>query len=785
MPTLRATIVQISDLHLHLRSDKSVQSMVKFIIGRERPDVLIVSGDLANQPVPWQMRRAAKFVRDVYSVCSEHAQLMVISGNHDFKFWGNFGLRRLTRVPFEIYFRLGGIKHGIFWRLVRYVGLSLHALWPWSERLRDPLQFLTLQNLGITLVGFNSNTLTEMMAAGRVEPKDLQDLYGRFDQSAADPAFGFHYKIAVVHHHPAPIADVDTKLASRIQESFMVFYNAGSFLREINRRGFNLVVHGHKHFAGMLRVSSEFGEQHRAVVPIAAAGSACHNHPDDPRGHHLHVIRLFDDDTATLRSLFFSGSVESTESTRTYLLDGREDVQRRRYNAFRDLQGFTVREIRKTSRITNDGYTDVQIELFRFRVNSTAGLESHPIEYQAAEPAYLRAFEGMDLPGSPRFLKLVPKIKALRVFSGSMEFGRRYVPEDAPFDFGLKYRLINGHTLTPREFQRHYAGKMQELEDASLFCYVPTEILTLEVHFPSGCQMDDCHVEPRAEYAPAPLKGVRDADFDWNALKPHEHESARARDSLQILPSAFRLTIHNPIPGFLYRIRWFPKEQPGAKVNSLAPRVTLEDEARAVRVQDELLTIARGVAAGVADVGGKYDSIAAPLRTLAEDFTKVNNLKGERIDVGIMVFHREDTRLHTVCATFGEIAELLKETFVSGEGCAGFVFEKVRPLLYHPARDTIGYFVRPEERPGCGSGLLQPTVLLCFPWVEAGIVVGVVNVSTQQQDSGFLRLFDLPPTDAEKENALMQELVRRAAHNVYTIVAEGKYASNLESRRER
>jgi len=564
----------------------------------------------------------------------------------------------------------------------------------------------------------------------------------------------------------------------------MVFYNAGSFLREINRRGFNIVVHGHKHFAGFLRVSSDFGEQHRAEVPIAAAGSACHNRPDDPRGHHLHVIRVYDDDTATLESVFFSGSVESTESTRLYVLDGLKDIQRRRYNGFRDLQGMTVREIRKTSRITNYGYTEVQIELYRFRVWSNGGLESHPIDYQASEPAYLRAVEKLDLPESPRFLKLVPKITELRSYSGSMEFGRRYVPEDAPFDFGLKYRLLNGHTLTPREFQRHYAGKEQDWEDASLFCYVAAEILTLEVRFPSGYQLDNRRVEPCAEYAPAPLKGVRDADFEWNVLKPHEDESARARDGLQILPSAFRLTIPNPIPGFLYKIRWVPNEQIETTVNSLVPRVTLLDEARVARVQDELFAIAQGVAAGAEDASGKYDSMAASLRALADAFESVSNLQDESIDIGIMVFHRQDTRLYTVCATFGKIAELLKETFVSGEGCAGFVFEKVRPLLYHPARDTIGYFIRPDERPGCGLGLLQPTVLLCFPWVEAGIVVGVVNISTQKQDSGLLRLFDLPQTESEKENALMQELVRRATHNLYTMVAEGNYASDLESRRE-
>ena len=764
MPAVRTTLIQISDLHLNLFSDKAVQAMVKVIVAKEQPDLLIVSGDLANQPVPWQMKRAAKFVRDIHSLCPEKTFLMVIAGNHDFKFWGNVGLRRLSRIPFEIYFRLDGLKYGFFWRCGQAFRLGLHALLPWSQQLREPLQFHDLKDVGITLVGLNSNTLSEMMAAGQVESGDLQDLFAKCNEAGKNPAFGFRYKIAVVHHHPAPIADVSTSLAARVQESFMVFYNAGLFLREINRRSFNLVLHGHKHFAGFLRVTSDFADRGRAEVSIAAAGSACHNQPDDPRGHHLHVIHLYDDDTATLKGLFFSASVESTESTRVYSLDRLEDVQRRRYNAFRDLQALTVREIRKISKITRLGYTQVQVELYRCRVHCDGGLDSHPVDYQASEPAYLRAFEKVDLPESPKFLKLVPKTNELR----AMEFGRHYGPLDPPFDFGLRYLLINGHTLTPGQFQRHYAGRPQEWEDASLFCYLASDVLTLEVDFPEGYELDKRRIEAYVEYVPAPLKGVRDADFDWKALQPHDGESARARESLQILASCLRLTIYNPIPGFLYKIRWVPKEQ-----DLLVQRVLLQSEARLASVQKKLLAVARGTAGGAGDDQARYNAIAEVLRTLAVDFATICHLEGDSLDISVMIYHQDDAKLYSVCANFGQIAELLKETFVAGEGCAGWVFEKIRPMLYHPLRDRVGYFIRPNERGGTAA-LLQPAVLFSFPWVETGIVAGVINVSTQKEDSNLLRLFDLPDEESMKAVAPLQELVRMAAHKLFIMVAEGR-----------
>jgi hypothetical protein len=239
-----------------------------------------------------------------------------------------------------------------------------------------------------------------------------------------------------------------------------------------------------------------------------------------------------------------------------------------------------------------------------------------------------------------------------------------------------------------------------------------------------------------------------------------------------------RLTIHNPIPGFLYKIRWVPKDQDVEQQNASAPAVTLQNEVRAARVQADLLKMARAAAGGAGDDKTKYDSIAAPLRALAGDIAKIRNLR-ETLDVSVMVFRTEDARLYTICANYGSIAELLKETFATGEGCAGFVFEKIRPILYHSSRETIGYFISPDELPGGGAGLLKPAVLLCFPWVEAGIVLGVVNVSTQKEDSDLLGLFDLPKEESQRAIEPIQQLVRQAAKNLYTMVAEGTYATHL------
>jgi predicted MPP superfamily phosphohydrolase len=85
-PDKRATIVQISDLHMNGKVSPDILTMLANILTKAKPDVLIISGDLANQPVHWQMKRAAREVNVLVKACHPH-KTIIIPGNHDFKFW--------------------------------------------------------------------------------------------------------------------------------------------------------------------------------------------------------------------------------------------------------------------------------------------------------------------------------------------------------------------------------------------------------------------------------------------------------------------------------------------------------------------------------------------------------------------------------------------------------------------------------------------------------------------------------------------------------------------------
>jgi hypothetical protein len=770
MPEVRVRVVQISDLHLNRKNDDNVIGMLKIILAKARPHVLIISGDLANQPVPWQMKKAARVVRELEASCKP-VRVLVLPGNHDYKFWGNIGLRRLTRIPFEIYFRKNGLNIPWLKRFGLAIRLALNALYWKGKEMREPLLvdlFEDQPGFGLAIFAINSNTLTEMMAAGKVEPPDLHELYRRFDEMEKSPASRFVYKIVVVHHHPAPIADAPSDAVSRIQDSFMIFYNAGLFVRELSRRGFNLVLHGHKHVAGFLRISCEFGDLGRTVLPIAAAGTAAHPHPDDSRGHHLNIIEIFDDDTSRLQSRFFRADVESIDgATRTYELNTLDDIRGRRYDIFRRLQKYSSREVRKTVSITHEGYSVIEIESLDNRVfttegTETTGIEKIPLSLTTQRPAYLRGVAIRD--GSPAFVQIKTHKDDLYHFQGEIDLGEVRTPSDGPFDFGYSYRLMNGHALTAEEFKKHYSGMNLDSEYVSITCDGACDLLTLIVEFPPEYSLDSLDFDVSAEYVLAPLKGTDDDRLDWGITRKHPAETSRIRGYVRRESSRRHLlTCPEPISGVRYKLLWkFRKTSP-----KVAPSpAVIEKGADAKR---RLFALAPSTNPQAKDRWIRARSI---LDSLAQALAAIVDTR-ESLVIGVMVFDEDTNRLRTVCSNTEPECSPPGE-FASGEGCAGFVFEKTRPLLYHRARDPKGYFIQPREWPEV-AGMEEAIVLASFPWTYnpgAGqplLVLGVVNVSSLAPTTDLLKLFDLPEDKATAAMKSMSDLVTLYGDQLFII----------------
>ncbi len=208
-------------------------------------------------------------MEDLATVCGlDPEHVLVVPGNHDVKFYGNVGLRSLSRIPFHLYFR-----HPLGLSFFEHFKLSLRWMWnalcPWGHALQDKLIWRDKAKDGVALVGFDSNPLFEAFAAGKVSENQLTDFTAEMNTPRRAERWRHSLRIAVVHHHPLPIPFTSTTFGTRVAESLMVFYNAGTFLRQLGDAGIDLILHGHKHFSGFMRVSFDAPERGRQEMGSA------------------------------------------------------------------------------------------------------------------------------------------------------------------------------------------------------------------------------------------------------------------------------------------------------------------------------------------------------------------------------------------------------------------------------------------------------------------------------------------------------------------------------------
>ena len=92
-------IAHLSDLHFGRGFDKDLWRYVQATLSNEKPDVIVVSGDVVNSPWPLILFQAKKELNQLKQKCGART-LVLVPGNHDTGIWGNVRL-----WPFSILFR--------------------------------------------------------------------------------------------------------------------------------------------------------------------------------------------------------------------------------------------------------------------------------------------------------------------------------------------------------------------------------------------------------------------------------------------------------------------------------------------------------------------------------------------------------------------------------------------------------------------------------------------------------------------------------------------------------
>jgi 3',5'-cyclic AMP phosphodiesterase CpdA len=257
-------LVHFSDLHLEGTESWAAFRLAETICQQLKPRVLVVSGDFLDHPHEARMQRV-KARLDQLCTDSGGCRLVVVPGNHDCKIFGLYAVKN-PAARFERVF-------GADWKKPVTLKIGKHD---------------------VVIFCFDSNTSNPQInfARGRVGTAE----YGRFNQEYAQqsgsPAFERAFKIAVLHHHPLPIAASEGANYFG-KDAFLGLEDAGSFMEEMIAKRIDPVLHGHKHFPLFARVHVTDRDSEERGTVIVAAGST--SKPSQSANNSFNLVEFHDD----------------------------------------------------------------------------------------------------------------------------------------------------------------------------------------------------------------------------------------------------------------------------------------------------------------------------------------------------------------------------------------------------------------------------------------------------------------------------------------------------------
>jgi 3',5'-cyclic AMP phosphodiesterase CpdA len=256
----KTVVAHISDLHF--RSDTSTRGYdlqaLETSLRTINPDLLVVTGDLIDGYIGDMVREdlikqaLSNVRRYVESLChavglDPEKSLFIIPGNHDYRI------------------------QGLFFK---------SALVDWfDEEFRKYSEPGLFPGLRTVIFCFDSNSPDSgiNLAMGLVCRERLTEFESIVDRlKADDKARWFECtRIALLHHHPMPIAPTEGSARITDRDEFLLLRNSGSFMEQMGREKIHLVLHGHKHYPSLSKVIFPKEGSIEHTIAVIAAGSVC------------------------------------------------------------------------------------------------------------------------------------------------------------------------------------------------------------------------------------------------------------------------------------------------------------------------------------------------------------------------------------------------------------------------------------------------------------------------------------------------------------------------------
>lgn len=286
-------IAHISDLHFTSTTKYEKEDVWKALTGDlqdKDADLLVVTGDIIDSSVRDNFSKdgitnafetAKQFL---LALCKEldiepTSRLVVVPGNHDYRLKGVVSPHSKFRFLEKLKQMVVAPHFDLFY-----------------QSFKDYSDARFLPGLRCCLFTFDSNTtdLGLNLASGRITNEHLTSFVNLCKKWSAENAAEWRRcsKIALVHHHPMPIAETELKISFIESEGFHLLRNAGLFMTEMVNQRVDLILHGHKHYPALSQARFPSHDATAHTVSIIAAGSAStHGHPHTS----YNLVTIFDD----------------------------------------------------------------------------------------------------------------------------------------------------------------------------------------------------------------------------------------------------------------------------------------------------------------------------------------------------------------------------------------------------------------------------------------------------------------------------------------------------------